>query len=99
MQALGGTLGERAARALAAGCDIALHCNGRMDEMVRGRGQDRADDRGGRRRFEAGRRYLARHCSLGRRRADAGQKARSAPAGMGIRQPGQIQWREADPLD
>lgn len=34
MQALGGSLGERAAASLAAGCDIALHCNGRMDEMV-----------------------------------------------------------------
>ncbi len=34
MQALGGTLGDRAARALAAGCDVALHCNGKMPEMV-----------------------------------------------------------------
>ncbi len=33
MQALGGTLGERATAALAAGCDIALHCNGQMAEM------------------------------------------------------------------
>lgn len=33
MQALGGNLGERAARALEAGCDIVLHCNGRLDEM------------------------------------------------------------------
>lgn len=33
MQALSGTLGERAHAALAAGCDIALHCNGKMDEM------------------------------------------------------------------
>lgn len=34
MSALGGPLGGRAARALAAGCDIALHCNGKMAEMV-----------------------------------------------------------------
>lgn len=34
MQALQGTLGERAAAALAAGCDIALHCNGKLDEAA-----------------------------------------------------------------
>jgi beta-N-acetylhexosaminidase len=34
MGALGGSLGERAAGARAAGCDIAVHCNGRLDEMV-----------------------------------------------------------------
>lgn len=33
MQALRGTLAERAARAIAAGCDIALHCKGDMAEM------------------------------------------------------------------
>jgi beta-N-acetylhexosaminidase len=33
MRALRGTLAERTRAALAAGCDIALHCNGRMDEM------------------------------------------------------------------
>ena len=33
MQALAGDLGTRAAAALAAGCDVALHCNGDMDEM------------------------------------------------------------------
>lgn len=33
MGALGGSLGERAAGARAAGCDIAVHCNGRQDEM------------------------------------------------------------------
>jgi len=33
MQALAGTLAERAARSLAAGCDIALHCKGDLAEM------------------------------------------------------------------
>jgi beta-N-acetylhexosaminidase len=34
MQALGGGLGERARAALAAGCDLALHCNGDQREMA-----------------------------------------------------------------
>ena len=33
MNALSGTLEERAQAAFAAGCDVALHCNGRLDEM------------------------------------------------------------------
>ncbi|MBV8505124.1 MAG: beta-N-acetylhexosaminidase [Alphaproteobacteria bacterium] len=33
MRALGGGLGERTRRALAAGCDLALHCNGDPGEM------------------------------------------------------------------
>ena len=33
MNALSGTMDERASRALKAGCDIALHCNGKMPEM------------------------------------------------------------------
>lgn len=33
MEALSGDLGERTAAAMAAGCDIALHCNGKADEM------------------------------------------------------------------
>lgn len=33
MQALSGTIGERAGAAIAAGCDIALHCNGKRAEM------------------------------------------------------------------
>jgi beta-N-acetylhexosaminidase len=33
MQALGGELGERARSALAAGCDLVLHCNGDLRQM------------------------------------------------------------------
>jgi beta-N-acetylhexosaminidase len=52
MKALSGSLRERAAAALAAGCDIALHCNGKLDEMqavadaapiLSGRAQQRAE--------------------------------------------------------
>ena len=34
MGALSGTIAERTRAALAAGCDLILHCNGRMDEMM-----------------------------------------------------------------
>ena len=34
MRALGGALGERAAAALDAGCDLVEHCNGKLDEMM-----------------------------------------------------------------
>ncbi len=63
MQALGGTLGERAARVLAAGCDIALHCNGEPAEMRAVAANAGAMTREAVRRFEEGRRYLARHRS------------------------------------
>ncbi|HEX7758356.1 MAG TPA: beta-N-acetylhexosaminidase [Caulobacteraceae bacterium] len=33
MEALSGTLTQRARQSLAAGCDVVLHCNGKMDEM------------------------------------------------------------------
>jgi beta-N-acetylhexosaminidase len=33
MSALSGALGARAKAAFFAGCDIALHCNGNLDEM------------------------------------------------------------------
>jgi beta-N-acetylhexosaminidase len=33
MKALSGSFAERAAAALAAGCDVVLHCNGDMGEM------------------------------------------------------------------
>ena len=60
MQALGGSLGGRAARALAAGCDIALHCNGQMTEMVDVAARSGPMTERGGRRFEAGRHVLAR---------------------------------------
>ena len=34
MEALHGTIAERAQATLAAGCDLALHCNGKMEEML-----------------------------------------------------------------
>ena len=34
MEALAGDFGSRAADVVAAGCDVALHCSGKMDEMV-----------------------------------------------------------------
>ena len=37
MGALSGTIAERSRAALAAGCDIVLHCNGDLAEMTRGR--------------------------------------------------------------
>jgi beta-N-acetylhexosaminidase len=33
MQALSGSVGERSKAAIAAGCDMILHCNGQMPEM------------------------------------------------------------------
>jgi beta-N-acetylhexosaminidase len=34
MNALSGTIGERASAVITAGCDVVLHCNGRLDEMT-----------------------------------------------------------------
>jgi beta-N-acetylhexosaminidase len=34
MNALSGTIAERSRAALAAGCDVVLHCNGNFEEMV-----------------------------------------------------------------
>ncbi|MCE9523981.1 MAG: beta-N-acetylhexosaminidase [Alphaproteobacteria bacterium] len=52
MRALSGSFGERARASIAAGCDLVLHCNGKMDEMrdvanaspiLSGKALDRAD--------------------------------------------------------
>src|SRR5262249_51771307 len=34
MEALQGDFGDRAVGVVAAGCDVALHCSGKMEEMV-----------------------------------------------------------------
>ncbi|WP_422001249.1 beta-N-acetylhexosaminidase [Reyranella sp.] len=61
MQALGGSLGERAERSLAAGCDIALHCNGRRDEMTDIAGRVGPMTPAAARRLADGRACLDRH--------------------------------------
>jgi beta-N-acetylhexosaminidase len=63
MQALGGSLGERAAKVLAAGCDIALHCNGEWPEMLEVAGHAGAMTERAVRRFEDSRRTVSRHRS------------------------------------
>lgn len=61
MQALGGSLGRRAAAALAAGCDIALHCNGDWPEMEDIVARTGPMTEAAQRRFGAGQSYRARH--------------------------------------
>jgi beta-N-acetylhexosaminidase len=61
MQALGGSLGDRAAWALAEDCDVALHCNGKMAEMTEIAGRTGPLTEAAGRRFDAGRSFLARH--------------------------------------
>lgn len=53
MQALSGTLGQRTAAVLAAGCDVALHCNGQMAEMLDVVAHGRPLDADGLRRWSA----------------------------------------------
>lgn len=76
MQALGGSLADRAERCLAAGCDIALHCNGRMDEMTAIANRIGAITDKATARFAAGRSLLSRHCNPAGKAglADAGRR-------------------------
>ena len=45
MEALAGRLRQRAAGVVAAGCDVALHCSGKMDEMIAVAERSPADER------------------------------------------------------
>ena len=74
MDALVGHACASAARAaLAAGCDVVLHCNGKLDEMARGRRQRAAARRrgGAARRCGARARGARRPISMSRRRASS----------------------------
>ena len=85
MQALGGTLGQRAARALGAGCDIALHCNGKRGEMEEVVAHTEPMTPAAGRRFDAGRAALARASApLGKAElADAEKQVRALLPGWG----------------
>ena len=61
MQALAGGLGERTRAALAAGCDIALHCNGEREEMERVVAAAPVLSAGAIHRIEAGRAMMRRN--------------------------------------
>jgi beta-N-acetylhexosaminidase len=39
MNALQGSIAERTRASLAAGCDVVLHCNGKLDEMIQVAGE------------------------------------------------------------
>ena len=78
MEALKGDFASRAAGVVAAGCDVALHCSGKMDEMIAvaaavpamsarrrgaaGAGHGRHPARPGGRRFRGGNRQARRAC-------------------------------------
>ena len=60
MKALKGTLTELARRSVAAGCDIALHCNGKMEEMVQVADGAPPLSKAGQERYTRGRRQVGR---------------------------------------
>ena len=62
MNALSGTLADRSRAAIAAGCDVVLHCNGKLDEMRQVAGESPLLEGAAKRRADA---------ALGARRAPA----------------------------
>lgn len=59
MNALSGTLAQRTKAALFAGCDIALHCNGKLDEMREVAGEAKPLDGASLKRVEVAMAHLA----------------------------------------
>jgi beta-N-acetylhexosaminidase len=60
MKALRGSLGELAQRSIEAGCDIALHCNGKMEEMLEVAAGAPPLSKAGLERYTRGRRQVGR---------------------------------------
>lgn len=60
MKALRGSLTELAQKSIAAGCDIALHCNGKMEEMVQVADGAPPLSKAGLERYTRGRRQVGR---------------------------------------
>jgi beta-N-acetylhexosaminidase len=80
MGALSGSIGERTTAALAAGCDVVLHCNGKFEEMqevarqspmLQGEAARRADAALASRRSPAGIDLAAAHAAFSTAMADA----------------------------
>ena len=60
MKALKGSLGDLARRSVAAGCDVALHCNGKMEEMEQVAASAPPLSKAGLERYTRGRRQVGR---------------------------------------
>jgi beta-N-acetylhexosaminidase len=75
MKALRGSLGDLARRSVAAGCDIALHCNGKMEEMVEVAAGAPPLSKAGLERYTRGRRQVGKG-----RPQDLGQVAKELTA-------------------
>jgi beta-N-acetylhexosaminidase len=75
MKALRGSLGDLARRSVAAGCDIALHCNGKMQEMVEVAAGAPPLSKAGLERYTRGRRQVGKG-----RPQDLGQVAKELTA-------------------
>ena len=85
MEALSGDhRAARVAACVAAGCDVALHCYGKMDEYGRGRERGAGDDRRRRSAAGAGDGDASASTTKARLRRSRGQAGRAAGAGLTV---------------